>query len=69
MKVILPEEADAFIDQLPIHKFHGIGKVTAKKMKNMGVFTGADLKEADPRLSLVQRFGKGWPALFQNCPG
>jgi DNA polymerase-4 len=57
MKVILPEEADAFIDQLPIHKFHGIGKVTSKKMKNMGVFTGADLKKLS-EIELVQRFGK-----------
>lgn len=57
MKVILPEEADAFIDQLPIQKFHGIGKVTAKKMKNMGVFTGADLKKLS-EIDLVQRFGK-----------
>ncbi len=57
MKVILPEEAGAFIDQLKINKFHGIGKVTAEKMKNMGVFTGADLKKL-PEIELVQRFGK-----------
>lgn len=57
LKVILPDEAEAFLDKLPINKFHGIGKVTAGKMKNMGVFTGADLKKLS-ELDLVQRFGK-----------
>jgi DNA polymerase-4 len=57
MKVILPEEAAPFLDALPIHKFHGIGKVTADKMKRMGIRTGADLKRMD-RLTLLRRFGK-----------
>ncbi|MCB0651556.1 MAG: DNA polymerase IV [Saprospiraceae bacterium] len=57
LKVILPEEAEAFLDQLPIHKFHGIGKVTAERMKNMGVFNGADLKKCS-EIDLVHRFGK-----------
>ena len=34
MTVILPEEAKTFVEQLPIEKFHGIGKVTAAKMHN-----------------------------------
>lgn len=29
MTVILPEDAQAFVESLPIEKFHGIGKVTA----------------------------------------
>lgn len=55
--VILPEDADAFVAALPIDKFHGIGQVTAAKMRDLGIFKGADLRhwsEAD----LVQRFGK-----------
>jgi len=57
IKVITPEEADNFLEQLPIEKFHGIGAATAKKMKALGIHTGADLKqwsEAD----LAQYFGK-----------
>lgn len=57
LKVITPAEAAAFIDTLPIARFHGIGKVTAEKMRRMGIHTGADLK----KLSLAEiaaTFGK-----------
>lgn len=45
MSVILPEDAEVFVEVLPIEKFHGIGKVTAAKMRSLGILTGADLKE------------------------
>ena len=57
MFVIAPEQAEAFIEQLPIAKFYGVGQVTATKMHKLGIHTGADLKqwsEAD----LVRQFGK-----------
>lgn len=57
IKVILPHEARVFLDDLPIHKFHGIGKVTAKKMKQMGIFSGKDLLSWS-QLNLVRQFGK-----------
>lgn len=57
LKVILPEEAEAFLEKLPVEKFHGIGKVTAKRMKKMGLYTGGDLKKMS-ELELVRRFGK-----------
>lgn len=57
IKVITPDEALAFLEALPIKKFHGIGKVTAEKMKRMGIFTGKDLKKLS-EIELVQRFGK-----------
>ncbi len=57
MTVILPEEAEAFVESLAIEKFHGIGKVTAAKMRRLGIQTGADLKERS-RLFLVDSFGK-----------
>ncbi|AVH63618.1 DNA polymerase IV [Nostoc sp. 'Peltigera membranacea cyanobiont' N6] len=44
LTVILPEQAIAFVEQLPIEKFHGIGEVTAAKMHSLGIHTGADLK-------------------------
>lgn len=55
--VIRPEAAAEFVKTLPIEKFHGIGQVTAGKMRALGIFTGADLRqwsEAD----LIKRFGK-----------
>ncbi len=57
IKVILPEEAETFIEKLPVEKFHGIGKVTAKRMKKMGIHNGLDLKKMS-ELELVRRFGK-----------
>ena len=57
LKVILPEEALGFIEQLPIEKFFGIGKVTAAKMHKLGIHTGLDLKQHS-ELDLVKWFGK-----------
>jgi DNA polymerase IV len=57
MSVILPEDAEAFVEELLIEKFHGIGKVTAAKMRSLGILTGADLKERSLEY-LVQSFGK-----------
>jgi DNA polymerase-4 len=57
LTVITPEEADAFIDRLPIRKFFGIGKVTEKKMFEMNIKRGADLKKID-RAQLIKLFGK-----------
>lgn len=55
--VITPSEADAFISSLPIERFHGIGKATAKRMHAMGISNGADLRRTDAAL-LVNEFGK-----------
>ncbi len=57
MTVILPEQAQEFVEALPIKKFHGIGKVTAAKMNDLGIRTGADLKERSLEF-LVRQFGK-----------
>ncbi|MEO0834612.1 MAG: DNA polymerase IV [Cyanobacteria bacterium J06642_3] len=57
MKVILPEDAIAFVETLPIETFHGIGKVTAAKMRKLEIETGADLKLRS-RSFLVEQFGK-----------
>lgn len=56
-KTINPEEVLSFLEALPIQKFFGIGKVTASKMYNHGIFTGRDLKQK-PLEEMVQLFGK-----------
>lgn len=57
LAVITPEEAEAFIGRLPIGKFFGIGKATEKKMTELGILNGADLKMwSEP--DLVRQFGK-----------
>ncbi len=55
--VIKPHRAEAFVDELPVAKFHGIGKVTAEKMHKMGINIGADLKKIEEK-ELVKLFGK-----------
>ncbi len=56
-KTINPEEVIPFLEELPIQKFYGIGKVTASKMYSLGIFNGRDLKEKTlEEMSLL--FGK-----------
>ncbi len=57
LTVILPEQAIAFVEQLAIEKFHGIGEVTAAKMHSLGIHTGADLKTRS-LTDLTHHFGK-----------
>jgi DNA polymerase IV len=66
--VIKPDEALPFLEKLPIEKFHGIGKVTAEKMRKMNIRTGADLKQLD-ELELVRRFGKVGRYYYKVCRG
>lgn len=44
-KTVNPEDVIPFLEQLDIRKFYGVGKVTAEKMYQLGIFTGKDLKE------------------------
>jgi DNA polymerase-4 len=57
MAVITPADANEFIEKLPIGKFYGVGKVTAGKMKALGIETGKDLKNFD-KAELISHFGK-----------
>ena len=52
-----PSSIENFMEKLPVEKFHGVGKVTAEKMKKMGLHLGADLKKLT-REEMVQHFGK-----------
>jgi DNA polymerase IV len=57
LSIILPEEAEVFVQGLAVEKFHGIGKVTARKMHALSIHTGADLLERSEAF-LVEQFGK-----------
>lgn len=56
-KTVNPDEVISFLEQLPIQKFYGVGKVTAEKMFQLGIFTGLDLK-SKPVEFLEKHFGK-----------
>ncbi len=68
LSVILPEDVQTFIDELPIEKFYGIGKSTALKMKTLGIATGKDLYEYS-EIDLVNNFGKFGRYLFKVVRG
>jgi DNA polymerase-4 len=55
--VIPPERGPAFIEGLPVAKFHGVGPKTAEKMNRLGIHTGADLREQSLEF-LEQYFGR-----------
>jgi DNA polymerase-4 len=52
-----PSRIETFMESLAVEKFFGVGKVTAEKMKNMGLHTGADLKKLTEE-ELTKHFGK-----------
>lgn len=56
-KTIHPEEVLQFLEDLPVNKFYGVGKVTAAKMYNLGIYVGNDLKKKSLE-ELVKYFGK-----------
>ncbi|MFT5517727.1 MAG: DNA polymerase-4 [Rhodothermales bacterium] len=68
LTVITPEQAAVFIDALPIAKFFGVGPVTAKKMHDEGIRTGADLKAWDEE-RLVKRFGRSGRYYYSAANG
>jgi len=55
--VIKPEQGRDFVADLPIGQFHGIGPATEAKMQQLGIQTGADLRQKT-LVQLVERFGK-----------
>lgn len=68
LTLILPEEAQAFLSQLPIEKFHGVGQKTVTKLHEMGVFTGADLL-AISEMTLIDHFGRFGYDLYRKARG
>ncbi|MBY0404523.1 MAG: DNA polymerase IV [Cyanobacteria bacterium] len=66
--VITPAQAPQFLAQLPIQKFYGVGKVTASKMKGLGIETGADLIHWSVE-ALSQHFGKSALYYYQIVRG
>ncbi len=66
--VITPDAMDEFVRQLPVAKLFGVGKVTAKKLHQLGVFTCDDLR-AVPLAVLSERFGVMGQRFYELCRG
>jgi DNA polymerase-4 len=66
--VILPEKAETFVEALKIEQFFGVGKITARKMHENGIYTGLDLKKRSEQ-ELVRLFGKVGKSFYLNARG
>lgn len=67
-KTVPPERVISFLENLEIRKFHGIGKVTSKKMYDLGIFTGQDLKQKSKEF-LKENFGKSGGYFYEIVRG
>jgi DNA polymerase-4 len=66
--VITPRNGPAFVENLPVKKFHGVGPATAERMHQLGIETGADLKERSLD-DLIDHFGKAGPYFYGIARG
>ena len=68
LSVIPPQRVVSFMEELKIEKFFGVGKVTAQKMRDLGIRCGKDLKTRTEE-DLVRHFGKNGHYFFQIARG
>ncbi|CDL81571.1 DNA polymerase IV [Xenorhabdus szentirmaii] len=66
--VIAPENVDAFVKTLALRKIPGVGKVTAKRLSDMGLETCSDVQHYD-KLALIKNLGKFGLVLWERCHG
>ena len=66
--VITPKMGPAFVENLPVEKFHGVGPATTAKMNRLGIRTGFDLREQTLAF-LLQHFGKPGPYYYWIARG
>ncbi len=67
-KTVNPEDVVEFLEALDIRKFYGVGKVTAEKMYQLGIFTGKNLKSKSLDY-LELNFGKSGKFYFEVVRG
>lgn len=68
LTLILPDDAIHILSELPVERFHGVGKKTVEKLHAMEVYTGADLLEI-PEMVLIDRFGRFGYDLYRKARG
>lgn len=68
LTVILPDQAEDFLKQMDIAKFHGVGKKTVERLHEMGIYTGEDLLDVS-EVTLIDRFGRLGFDLYRKARG
>jgi len=65
---ILPADGAAFVAELPIKRFYGVGKATESRMHALGIQTGADLRRWS-MTELNAEFGKSADYYYHAARG
>jgi DNA polymerase IV len=65
---IMPDEGEAFIANLAVARFHGVGPVTARKMHALRIETGSDLRRQTLDF-LRNHFGKSGDWYYELARG
>lgn len=66
--VIKPEDVLDFIGNLPVEQFYGVGPSTTRKMHDLQLFTGQDIRNSDLSM-LTGNFGKAGIFFHQIANG
>lgn len=66
--VITPNDMQEFINQLPLEKIPGVGKVAIEHLHQHGFYVGQDICDADYRY-LLKHFGRLGSSLWKKCHG
>lgn len=66
--VIGPNDVIPFIETMPLEKISGVGKVTLKKLHNVGLFLGQDVRKASESF-LIKHLGRYGAVLWARCQG
>ncbi len=66
--VVTPAQVEDFVRDLPVRKIHGVGKVTAEKLAQLGVKNCVDLRGYSV-FELAEHFGSFGPRLYDLCRG
>jgi len=66
--VVTPNQIDRFVNQLPVKKLYGVGKVTAGKLHDMNIKTCGDLRTFSSN-ELTENFGGFGQRLYDLCRG
>ena len=68
IKVVAPDDIDAFAAALPVEKIPGVGRVTAEKLHRFGLKTCTDVRNCPP-VALSKRFGSFGITLYERAFG
>lgn len=66
--VIQPEEIETFLTRLPVGRIPGVGKVTEKRLEEIGIKTVGDLRKLESAM-LEDRFGRYGIRLYELARG